>query len=407
MMSEPRADLLAAFRGLPAAEPLLEWLQTADGVYLVGGAVRDLMLDDPPLDLDFVVDGDLEAVLGVLAAPAAIHERFGTATVRLAGRSYDFAQARRETYPSPGALPEVSPAGPAEDLQRRDFTVNAMALDVGSPKPGLLLAVPGAAEDLRARRLRVLHDASFIDDPTRLLRLARYAARLSFEIEPHTLALARAAVATGALETVSGTRLGSELRLLAAEPRSLAAFGQLRRLGIDRALMPGFGLLDSALAGRALELLPPDGNRATLVLAAASIAAPAADLAAGLERWGFPAAQRDAIHSAATGAPSVARALERARRPSEIAAAVGDRPRPELVALAGALGPIQKAREWLESLRMVALEINGHDLVQAGVPAGAAIGAGLRAALAAKLDGRAEGREAELAEAIRIAGGSG
>src|SRR2546423_6270305 len=101
MISGPRADLLAAFRVLPAAQPLLEWLQSADGVYLVGGAVRDLMLEETPLDLDFVVDGDLEAVLGGLSAPAVlgglsapavIHDRFGTATVRLADRSYDFAQ---------------------------------------------------------------------------------------------------------------------------------------------------------------------------------------------------------------------------------------------------------------------------------------------------------------------------
>ena len=132
----------------------------------------------------------------------------------------DVAIARAETYAEPGALPEVEPADLGRDLARRDFTVNAIALDLAD---GALAEFPGARDDLRAGRLRVLHDRSFLDDPTRLWRLARYAARLGFEIEPRTRELAEAAVSGGALGTVSGTRIGNELRLALAEGAARAS----------------------------------------------------------------------------------------------------------------------------------------------------------------------------------------
>src|SRR5919202_1011633 len=137
-----------------------------------------------------------------LGGRVTVHDRFGTATVEADEATFDLASARRERYPEPGMLPEVElGATLAEDLARRDFTVNAIALHLAD---GELTFHPGAREDLDARRLRVLHDASFRDDPTRLLRLARYAARLGFEVEPHTDALVAAAIAAGALETVTG-----------------------------------------------------------------------------------------------------------------------------------------------------------------------------------------------------------
>ena len=406
-MGNPSADsLLARFRSLPAAAPLLARAPRLDGVYLVGGAVRDLMLGAEPLDLDLVVDGDLGAVLASVGADGRGHARFGTYRVELDGRRYDFARARRETYPRPGALPVVEPAGLDEDLDRRDFTVNAMALAIGGAQAGDLIFHRPAPEDLRARRLRVLHDASFADDPTRLLRLARYASRLGFEIEPHTRQLLRAAVADGVLRTVTGPRLGTELRLLGREADPVTALESLAELGLDAALAPGFGLRDPELARRALELLPPDGDRAVLALAAASMDLTPAELAEWLDALAFEAAEREAIIAAATGARRLATELERAQTPSQVADHARGAP-PELVALAGALGPERQARQWLDSLRHVRLEIDGRDLLHAGVPPGPAIGRGLRAALAAKLDGRAEGHQAELAEALRAAGGSG
>jgi tRNA nucleotidyltransferase (CCA-adding enzyme) len=402
MPTEYSPSLLEAYRRLPAAAPL-QGLTPPDDMYLVGGAVRDLLLGGQPGDLDFVVDGDLAPVIARLGGSVVAYDRFGTATVAVDGFRYDLARARRETYAQPGALPEVTPARLAEDLQRRDFTVNAMALALGGGAAGTLVSAAHAREDLARGQLRVLHDASFIDDPTRLLRLARYAARLSFAVEAHTLELAGAAVAGGALSTVSGPRVGAELRLAAAEPDPVATFEELHRLSVDEALAPGFGLSDPQLAQRALELLPEDGDRSVVMMAAAGLDMPAARLAALLERLAFEAAQRDAILAAAAGARTAAEALREAERPSQIAAAAGARARPELVALAGALGPVVPARQWLESLRGVRLGIDGNDLMAAGVPAGPAVGRGLRAALEARLDGRVVDREGELAVALSAA----
>src|SRR5262249_15415701 len=152
--------------------------------------------------------------------------------------SYDLARARRERYAHPGALPDVEPAGLPEDLQRRDFTVNAIAVSLNGPRSGELTSAPSALEDLDARILRVLHDRSFIDDPTRLLRLSGYSSRLGFGIERETEALATDAVRGGALGTVSGARVGAELRLMAREPDPVSALASLATLGLDEAIGP-------------------------------------------------------------------------------------------------------------------------------------------------------------------------
>jgi tRNA nucleotidyltransferase (CCA-adding enzyme) len=386
--------------------PLLERLPAQPPVYLVGGAVRDLLLEREPRELDLVVEGDPEVVARRLGGTRRVHDRFKTSSVVLDGFRYDLAQARTESYSRPGALPDVEPAGLAQDLGRRDFTVNAIAVALGGQGPGELVAVPGAIEDLDAGVLRVLHDRSFHDDPTRLLRLARYGARLGFAGDPHTLDLGHEAVNSGALATVSGSRLGAELRLLADEPDPVAAMTALRELGLDTAIDPELGLEDPDLARRALALLPQDGRRDRLVLALAGTRIPAARLASRLDSLSFNAGDREAIVDAAGRSAAVAAALARAARPSEIAEAA-DGASAELMAIAGALGPQAQARDWLSGLREVKLEIDGSDLLRAGVPNGPAVGQGLRAARAAKLDGRATDRASELAEALRAAEAKG
>jgi tRNA nucleotidyltransferase (CCA-adding enzyme) len=397
-----RIELLARVHALPAAKPLLDRLPDRGGVYLVGGAVRDVLLGGTPFDLDLVVEGDATAFAASLGGTLRLHDRFGTSTVVLDGFAYDIARARREAYSRPGALPDVEPAAIEQDLVRRDFTVNAIALALTGESPGGLTAAPDALEDLEARRLRVLHEQSFIDDPTRLFRMARYAARLGFAIEAHTRELAEAAIAGGALGAVSGSRLGAEVRLLAREADPVGALLALRELGLDRALQPGFGLTDPALASRALDLLPGDGRPDRMALALAARGVPSGELSGLLDRLAFEAEDRDAIYAAATRAEALAQALQTAEEPSAVAAAALEAP-PELVALAGALGPERQARAWLERLRHIRLSIDGRDLLAAGVPQGPAIGRGLRAALAAKLDGDADGREQELAEALSAA----
>src|SRR5919201_6392615 len=212
-----RVDVLERLQQAPGAEVVLGAVADEPGVHVVGGAVRDALLDRVPRELDLVVEGDAATVARRAAArvggTVVVHERFGTATVTADGYAFDLAGARRERYPRPGALPEVTlGATLEEDLRRRDFTVNAIAARLAD---GALTELPGAREDLRAGVVRVLHDRSFLDDPTRLLRLARYAARLRFAPDPATDALAAAAV--GDVDTVSGERLGAELRLVMPE----------------------------------------------------------------------------------------------------------------------------------------------------------------------------------------------
>jgi len=362
------------------ALPGLELLAGVRGVFLVGGAVRDLLRAQAPEDLDLAVEGELGPVLARLGEPAARHERFGTATVIVGGRRIDLARTRAESYPRPGALPEVRPAGIGEDLRRRDFTVNTLALDLAS---GELRSVPGAEADVAAGRLRVLHPRSFADDPTRLLRMARYAGRLGFRVEEETGARASAAVCGGALGTVSGPRIGTEVGLLAREP--LAAWAALRELGADEAIAPGFGLRDPDLAARALGRLGADDHpdRVVLALAFAGVEDPHA-LA---RRLGLPAPE-----------PVVA---VRGRSRTEVADALRS---PEQAAIAAALGGEEEAGWWLEEGRRLALEITGDDLRAAGVAPGPEMGRALRAVLAAKRDGEVSGRPAELALALRILG---
>ena len=389
------STLLERLRALPAAGPVLTALAGEPAVWVVGGAVRDLLLGGAPSDLDLVVEGDALAVArraaDRLGGEMVAHERFGTATVRGAEGAFDLAGARREIYPQPGALPVVElGATLAEDLARRDFSVNTLALRLAD---GELAGVPGAREDLDARALRVLHDGSFRDDPTRLLRLARYAGRLGFAVEAHTAALARLAVAVGALGTVSGERLGAELLLLAREPQP-AALIALEDQGLGAALLPGFAV-DPALAQRAVELCPLDARPGIVALGSALRDARAADLAVRCRELGLPAGESDAIVACAELDRLLA--VLRGARPSEADALLLRRPL-EAAVLAAAAGS-EPARDWLERARHLRPAIGGDDLLAAGL-SGPEIGRGLRAARAALLDGAAPDREAQLAVAL-------
>jgi tRNA nucleotidyltransferase (CCA-adding enzyme) len=400
-------DLLAQLRAQPGGEHLLA-AAPADA-FLVGGAVRDLLLGRAPRELDVVVEGDSSALAGTFGTPVE-HPRFGTAVVELDGTRIDFATARRERYPAPGALPEVESATLEEDLLRRDFTVNAIAVTLDGERPGEVHAVPGALEDLRAGRLRVLHDASFSDDPTRLLRLARYAARLSFEIESHTAELASRAVASRALDTVSGARIGAELRLALSEPDAVGALAAMDDLGLLTALHPRLRL-DREMIERALALLGEDRRPDLLAMAALTLPLalrageddPRAEIVGLLDRLEFVAPDRDRVAAAATAVPRLVDELPgAAERPSRLRAAVAGIP-PEGIALAGGVSEsaTEPARRWLSELRYVRLEITGDDLLAAGIPEGPEIGWRLEAVLKLRLDGElAGGREAELAAAL-------
>lgn len=234
-LSAPRRALLSRLAASAEAE--------GGEALLVGGPVRDLLHGETRLhDLDVVTTTDARQVARRFAetASAAVTKTtdFGTATVRARDddTKIDLATARTETYPRPGALPTVAfPASIDADLHRRDVTINAMALPITPHGFGRPLDPTGGLADLRAGTIRVLHDATFRDDPTRLYRVARYAARFGFTVEPHTAALMRAAVADGALATISADRKRHELDLAIREPDPVACFTAFDAFGLLRA----------------------------------------------------------------------------------------------------------------------------------------------------------------------------
>jgi len=393
-----RSDLLERLQEIPGGRELLA---AADQrTHLVGGSVRDLLRAERPRELDVVVEGPLQGLLERLGGRCTRHSRFETASVQLGEARIDLARSRSERYVHPGALPEVWPAPLASDLRRRDFTVNAIALGLAGRARGRLTHVEGALEDLAAGQLRVLHSASFVDDPTRLLRLARYRARLRFEIEPRTLELATDAIAGGAFETVSCARLAAELRLALREPDPIGQIDSLRELGALSAL----DLLPAAANAeleRALALLGSEGS-VELLLAGALLAGKGG-LRRRLAGAALTARERTRVLTAAERCTELARELARARSGSQLHALLAAAP-PEAIALAGALGgsdAAERARRYLTELSAIKLQIGGGDLIAAGVPEGPAVGAGLRAALAARLDNEIEpDAEAELQRAL-------
>jgi tRNA nucleotidyltransferase (CCA-adding enzyme) len=364
---EPKERLAEA---LQQAYPELVAVRDAatEPVYLVGGAVRDLLLGRGRADIDLVVEGDAAALASRLGADVVSHERFATAKVNLDGHQIDIAAARAESYPHPGSLPVVEPAAEIEaDLARRDFAVNAMAIPLRG-ETGLIDPHGGRA-DLAAGLLRILHPRSFVDDPTRALRAARYAARFDFELEQETATLLRDAD----LGTVSADRRDAELLRLAGEAEAPRAFS----------LLAEWGLVELREAG--------------------------AELAANVDRllqsssWGELAPRDRALFVAALGPRGGEEALAgtRPERPAEAVALASGRDPVELV-LARALGAEWLDR-YLEEWRNVALEIDGEALIAAGVPQGPAIGRGLEEALRRKLDGEIAGRDQELSVALEVA----
>ncbi len=365
---KPIEDLAGALERAYPELDVVRGRSTGEPVYLVGGAVRDLFLGRGRADIDLVVEGDAAGLAERLGADPVSHERFATAKARLDGHEVDIAAARGETYPHPGALPVVEPApGIEADLARRDFTINAMAIPLfGEPE---LIDPHGGRADLQAGYLRVLHPRSFADDPTRSIRAARYAARFDFELEPATANLLKEAD----LGTVSADRRDTELMRLAGEAEAAAGFALLASWGLVKLRKGG-----AELAVRVAELL----------------SAPPWSAVVPRERGVFAAALGPVggegdLAASAPERPSQAVELARGRDPIELA-------------LARALGA-----EWLDRYiaewRSVGLEIDGEDMIAAGVAQGPALGRGLQEALRRKLDGEVEGREQELEVALNAA----
>jgi tRNA nucleotidyltransferase (CCA-adding enzyme) len=393
---------------------------TGQGVeaFVVGGFVRDLILGVENLDVDVLVDRDAALLAGELArgldGKIKGHHQFATATITLAdGQKIDISTARSEVYEQLGALPEVEPTSIQSDLYRRDFSINAMAIQINPERFGRLLDPYGGRRDLERRVIRVLHNLSFLEDPTRIFRAARFEGRFGFHMDRHTEELARGAVEGGALGSISGERIRRELYLQFAEPNPLGGLRRIAALGVLDWLCPGL-TLDTALLERVSGSLDGIARRAAeridrrVVYLAALVAPIPPERAEPLLRRNLriPDPKVDVIMMTLCRAEAV---LDRLATPelrqSEIYAALDGLPLETLAFLhARSRDPIVEARLslYLTRLRHVTTAIKGADLIAMGHRPGPRFGAALRAVLEARLDEVIHTREEELALAVAI-----
>jgi tRNA nucleotidyltransferase (CCA-adding enzyme) len=382
-----------------------------DPLYLVGGAIRDLLRGEAAItDVDLAVEGDAAAAAEWLArrlggsARVTVHAAFGTSTVRWEDMRVDLARTRSETYARPGALPAVEPAAIEADLLRRDFSVNAIGLRLGNGDT--LLDPAGGRADLERGRIRVLHAESFRDDPTRVFRAVRYAARLGFELDPETEQLALAAVREGLVAHLSGSRVRAELVALLCEPAAPAAIGRLAALEVCRAVWPGLDCGPGAqqLLARVEQLRQEysprtPGWRAGLVVLARRL--PDADLPLLAHRLVLRRRDAGTLRAAVAAAHP-----EEGASPAAVAEAFSSRP-VEAALLAAADGSAA-AESYLAHLRGVRLSIDGSVLrEELGLEESPRVGEVLRELLRRKRNGELGSRAAELAAARELLAGSG
>ncbi len=400
-------------RALPA--PLLEVLAAAGELardcggraFVVGGAVRDVLLGRAVEDVDVVVEGNgielAERLVGRFGGHFHPHQPFLTAAVHLPDDvRLDVATARTEFYRSPAALPEVETSAMRQDLYRRDFTINAMSINLTPGRFGELLDFFGGQRDLERRQVRVLHSLSFLDDPTRAIRAVRFATRLGFEIAAETRQLIRVAVLEGVFARLSGERLRDELAELLEEDHPVEALGELSALGVFPLVFPNVTWsvalrrflheVERVLAWSQLEEVYQGPRWLAFLVALATRAG---------EGGGKPLAQRLALSGRT--AQLVAGSRTRTEQllalvcgdrtpPSEVVAAV-ERGEPALavVTMAAAGGRERRLlRRALTEWMRTPPPVTGAELRAAGVEPGPAIGAAVRAARAAVLDGKVE-----------------
>ena len=376
-------------------------------VALVGGSVRDLALGVPlDRDLDLVVEGDAPALAAAVASARdgkviASHAAFGTATVLLPGDNtlmLDLAGARSETYPHPAALPVVAPATLEVDLQRRDFSLNALAIELSSPALPTLHDPYGGIADLEAAVLRVLHANSFIDDPTRILRGLRLAERLHLNFELETRMLLAAALDNNLIEHTSPARISGELCLALDEPRPERVLERGDELGITPHIF------------QALHATPALRERMELAHAVPDpLGLPRADLNLGLLTYDLSSAEREVLITRYRLPGDAARLLREVgaiqRLRSELAdATLANSQLDRLLQpfgsttllIAHLAEPTTVATaidHYLADLRPVPPLLNGRDLLTLGVPPGPQVGQLLIELRAAHLDELIQTRE--------------
>ena len=386
-----------------------------EGVYLVGGTVRDILLGERSFDVDIAVEGGAialaQALADALGGRMRAHEKFGTAVVVYGdGDRVDVVTARTEFYDAPAALPSVEHASIREDLFRRDFTINAMAVSLKGDDYGRLVDPFGGRIDLEEKRIRVLHNLSFIDDPTRIFRAIRYENRYGFRMDEHTLGLARGCIEMGLVGDLSSARLRDELVALLEEGEVDHSILRLAELGADRAIHPHLAADEEAVALlarlRALaQQYEVDVPAWRLGLIALARKLPPDEVYGWLQRLKMRRRDTEQIAAAVTVGPRI---VERLRdqdvEPAEIAT-LADRYAPDAPLFALALADQEPLHAYFRGLRDVRLEVSGTDLAELGLAESPRVGEILAELRRRKLNGELDGRESELKAARELIGG--
>ncbi len=398
--------ILRARLGTSRAEVLREAGRAARGrreaVYLVGGIVRDLLLGSAGKDLDLVVEGDgigfARALAGRLDGSVTVHGMFGTAVLESSthGR-IDIATARRESYAAPGTLPDVVPGSLLDDMLRRDVTINGMAIRLDGPATGRLRDDLLGVRDLAARTLRIIHMQTFVEDPTRALRVARLATRLGFRLSPETQQAIDLASRHGAFDALSGERLVREFSLLFGEPDPAAAIAVLASVDLLSRLGPGLAWNVSLarsirrLVTRVRSGVPPgpgaDPVLATLMILSAAASPKARSALAS--RLAIRGRHRERLLAFSAAHRALSRLAAKSAARSRIARACDRLDPTTLLAsqAAGGAGLRKAIARYTTQDRVVRPALTADDLMRMGVPRGPHLGRILEALRRARIDG--------------------
>ena len=399
-LSGPLPDLVKDISG--------EAAKLQQNVYLVGGVVRDLLLGYPNFDLDLVVEGDAvklaQQVAKTRQAKLVAHHRFGTAKLSYDSFNLDLATARKETYARPGALPTVTPGTLKDDLIRRDFSINAMAISLVAKDYGELIDPYQGRTDLQQRLIRILHPQSFTDDPTRILRGVCYEQRFRFELEAQTARLLKRDIPM--LDTISSDRIRHELEHIFEEDRPELVIKRLGDLGVLFRINPslkGDGWIAERFA-KARRLNKP-GQLRSLYFCLLVYSFGEKDSEQFLTRLNIPAKLSQAMRHTLRLKTKL-RLLDRpALRPSQIYHLLKEYEPLAIQANALATESPTARRSlqlFLTKLRYVRTALDGEELKRLGIPPGPEMGKLLQALHKAKLDGEVSTRADEKKLALSL-----
>ena len=380
-------------------------LDGVDGVYIVGGIVRDLILDRAPGDIDLSVVGDAKAFSQELAARIGAaspdESQFLTFKIRTSGifsdvSSIDVVTARAESYADSAALPDVSVSSIDDDLKRRDFTVNAMAISLAGSDWGTLVDPNNGFGDVMRKRIKVLHDSSFVDDPTRIFRAVRYAVRLGFKLDSRMNELISKSIAN--IDRLSGTRVRNEFELVLSEPNRVEMLRMSEEIGLLAAISPGL-----RIGTKALQVLSEQSESDSVelpdLLAITTFGLNEDEANQVVQRFDAPPASGESITGNAQLAKHVAVLDQPNLAPSEVAEILREIPLASINAYILAGPPLprrDKLVEYVEKIRFIKPEITGDDLLEIGIPQGPIIGQLIDVVRRAKVDGKVSTKQDEI-----------